>query len=905
MAADMPEATLKDWEDAFLKDELEPEDKIFWAEEREKYMHVLRPEAQEVQGPPPPPKPWYQHFMDAYAAGDPSDPTTAVARATERDKPGVQLEAEQDFGTGVKEGARLALEHSPDVFSMLAPGPGAMMALFRRAPWLIAKLAPEALRALKYYGAQQVATRAANVVDPEHYTNPNTSAAWTAGGEAGGRLLAAVPQWGLQKVKDAWTPTPYQADIIKTVEDLHGPTTLGMGSEKAWPQWTDVGLTHSALGGRVRNVYEQAKTLVDEALDAVRGRHPGGTVDEAIDTMTGAVKAQAHGPLLDQVPRQVRDTTARVIDATEAKHVQAYQDLDTSYRQQMVHWRPSAIQVPTVTSEADLLVHPGMKPPGGLGPGSIFTETVQLTNGLRNLPPAVTLDGIYDMYVRNHALMREALTHVEEAEKTAAASGQALSPLTQSIKLKVLEVLGTNQDLLNKQLAPYLVDRGGAQEVAKRVIGTWEESLKVPELAMQRGQAGRVGILEDPQVMAARSLLEKPRYGLFTDVHQDRQQFLQIGRMQGPNLGNNIAREANEVAGALDATIDRTGNRIAPKLSPQWRSANAAYKADAEVLNSPLIQELAEKNLDDILTTSVMNERPNDLKTLRKFLGKNAVGADVMDEVADMWLTRKISKFTDPLTGVLDTRGLRDELHELTAVAEHQLFPRGLRPVKQRLRQAIGMEDAVGEIGQGEKASVFKLRQHKNTVGDPALWQHVQSDVLATILTGKKGLPLDGDHILTALGKIDKISGVLFDPDHLKELTALAHTSRVLQQVHQSGKLAWSPMVRMIGHGVLIPGAVAGATQYVTGDPYKAALAGGAYLVGTAGLSALLTNQKAVGYLRRLMSTPANTQAYGELLGAFMGELAARNMSHLIERVPTPETPQVQGPPEVSGRGPR
>ena len=906
----MDPATVKDWEEALQKGDLEPEDRIFWAEEREKYLDLIRPP--EVQGPPPPPKTWVDYARGAFGrigegattvdpmgGSQPTIPPSTDPATGEPLAPGEVSDWVKRSDEGSRYGARLALEHSPDVLSMLHPFT-ATYALLQKAPWLISKMGPMALRALQYGLAQEAATRTANVVDPTNYTDPNVSAAYTVGGEMLGRAATKVPEWGLTKFYDAWKSTPYQADVVEQVEKLGGRTTLGMGSEKAWPQWSDVGLTHAPLGGRMRNIYDASKKLIDDALEGVRARHPSGKVDEAVHQGSRAVQRQAVPTALDDVPRGVRKTTQEVIDATNLKHHQSYEALDNVYRQYQVPWSQSQAQLPAVTKAEDLLTDPNLMQIHAIEPASIFHRTAALVEEMRQLPPTVTLDELITAQKKVNDLMLEGQRHVNEAYGARVRDPASWSELTTSIQKNVLGTLADTNNLLYGHLRPYMVDRGPAQEVAKKVIGNWEKSLMVPETAMQRGNPGRVGVLEDPQVEAARTLLEKPKYALFMEAHNDRALLEKIGRMKGPNMDNTIAREAKDMAKAMDTSMTATGDALTPQLTPAWRATNAAYKQDAQLLNSPLIQELAEKDLDDILLTSVMNERPNDLKAIRAFLAKHPGGGTTLDDVGEMWLTRKIMAHTDNDTKVLNLRGLRDDLNGLTRNVEKELFPGGLTTVRQKLTQGIGMEDAVAEVMKGDKSSAFKLRQLKNQVNDPALWQEVQSDFLAKILHGKEGLPLDGDHILTELGKTHHLNQVLFEPAHLKELTALAHTSRVLNQVVQSGKLAWAPMVRQIGHGVVLPGIVGGATYAVTGDPTKAVLAGGTYLLGTTGLAYVLTQPRLVPIMRRMMSTPANTRAYGELLGAFVGELKARNMGHLLQ----PMEGEAPAPPETAAAPP-
>lgn len=857
------------------------------------------PKPPALQFPPGDPRndsPWYQSTLEKYALGTglPDEGTPWGPPVLGTTAPGEQADARKEYQETLGTAARLGLEGGASLLPMTWPGRvGSTAAKWGPWVWETAKeLVPRAIKSGLTSGG---ATMVANVLDPATYTPPWEAVAWNAGGEALGGVAEDVLKGTGAYLRRPWQETsPWGTVHRQVIEGAGGQVTPAMVTERKFPQLVENVLMHTPAGGRTEDVYTATRGKLQQEMKALQGQHPGGKVTTEVADLNAQVQAHALHGAVNPTAEEIRGTTARVIKETEAKHVQSYADLDAFYRQQPVNWGASQPRLPAVTKPEDLLTDPRLMTTHQIGPTSLFHQTAQMVEAMRNLPPTVTVDTLIDMQKTVEKLMLEGQKHIDEALELQKTNPAAWTELTTSIQKNVLGALADTNHLLYTHLKDFMVDRGPAQEVAKGVIGNWEKSAKVPESAMQKGGPGRVGVLEDPQVMAARSLLEKPRYALFSEAHQDRSQLLKIGRVPGANMGNEIAREANEMAQALDVALEGTGSRLhggqhapAGSLEARRRHANAAYKEDAQVLNSPLMQELADKNLDDIINTFVQTNRANDMKTLRATLGKNRFGQDVMDDGAQMWLTKQIEEFTDE-HGTLDHAGLLKRLREVKPEAAQALFPgQSLAGVRNRLSQGVDMEAAVKEV-RSAAPDYVKLQQMKTRINDPQLWQAVQSDVLAPLLKGDVD-PLSGAALLDGLKAMGtEVTGVLFTPAHLQALQHLGHTVRALDQA--GTHIAYAPMIRKTAYGLAILGL--GAYTGGTDAPMF-------YMLGAGLMSRALASPKVVQLLTRGLTTNPSKHAWGEVIGSLMGELYSLGLSN--EVVPVSQGGQL--PPQRPAAG--
>lgn len=844
--------------------------------------------------------PWYQKMFEQYALGHglPEEGTSWRPPVLGTTTPGEAEDARRQYQETQGRTARNVLEWGASLYPMTWPG-----RVYQAGKWI-----PRALE-LAYRGTKSGllsggATMAGNVLDPTTYTPPWEAVAWNAGGEALGGVAEDVLKGTGALLRRPFQETPEGTIHREVIERAGGDLTPSMVNEGFVPRTLDkLARGLQTPGNRTNAVYEATHAKVQDEMKLLQRQHPGGKVTQEVTDIAQAIQTAGDPAMVTPAAKGVRRTVTKVIDDTNAKYVKGYADLDATYRQYPAEWGQSQPLLPTATQVEDLLLHPSMAAPGDIGSHSIFTETLQLTEALRNLPPTLTVDGVIDMARRNEVLMKEAQKHVDDAlAKAAEGDRTAWTGYTQSIQQKVLPTLGQNQDLLNKHLAPYMVDRGPAQETARSVIGAWEESLKTPESAMQKGGPGRMGVLEDPQIMAARAFLDKPRYALFSEAHNDRSQWLKISRVPGPNMGNDIAREAEGVATALDRAMTKTGTYatgggLAPghQLEAQRRAIDSAYRKDAEVLNSPLMMELRDKNLDDIINTFVQPGRVNDMKTLRATLGNQT-----MDNGAQMWLSKKIDEHTPQSTrtrvptdtplgpatgpGQLNNAGLLADLDTINAETAKVLFPHGnLSGIRHRLRQGVDMEAALQEA-QAAVPNLTTLQQLKTRINDPQLWSAVQSDALHPYLRGDVD-GLKGATLLGALEKMDTAAKVLFDPGHLKDLQHLGQTMRALDE----GKArTFHPLIRHTAGGLLILGA-----GYWGGTDAPMA-----YFVGSHVLSRGLANQKFVKTLTRGLSTNASSHNWGEVVGGVLGTLHSQGLSNeVVPITPSGRAPVPQGPP--------
>src|SRR5262245_30268947 len=168
----------------------------------------------------------------------------------------------------------------------------------------------------------------------------------------------------------------------------------------------------------------------------------------------------------------------------------------------------------------------------------------------------------------------------------------------------------------------------------------------VPE-ALTSGQqaSGVLAATMDPDVIGALNFLKKPDFVTFLEAHQFRSQWKKLERLESPVIGESVAKRASAVADVVDTQMADRAQLISPAFYRDWRTVNQVYAKMADTWNSAYVKEVMGKNLDDLLTTLVQPERPNDLKTLREVLATGG-GGITLDDVAQLWLTRKIMAAT-------------------------------------------------------------------------------------------------------------------------------------------------------------------------------------------------------------------------------------------------------------------
>jgi len=828
---------------------------------------------------------------ESYARGSglPEDGTPWGPPVLPSTTPGEARDARESYQQTQSGVVRQILENAPSLLPF-SWAPRAVTAGTKWLPWLAQKAVPLAKRGATMFGVQDLAVRAANAGDPWNYTNPEISALLNAGGEVLGGVAEDALRAGGRLIRPPWQETPGTVAMPggvehrQVLERLDAPMAPGMVSDDFFPKIVDVGLQHTPLGGRARGVYKAAQKKLDAELLRHKAQHPGGTVTAQTDQVSADVLQHQSQQAISQTPEAIRTRWEDVIATAEKKHDQIYSDLTADYRSRPIPWHFGKKRVPYLTKVEDLLLDPSLAArQGGIGENSIFGETVRLMQALDGLPDTMTLDGALDM----QRAVGEQIASVNAHLADVAADPSHGSLLTESIRKKVLPALGQAKQQLDEFVRPYLIDLSAPKDKARQVIHAWEtRGTKVPQTMLEGADAGKVGYLEDPQVMAARTLLEKPDFVLFDEAHALRSDFGKIARAPGQNIGNTAGKQAEELKNSIDGAMKVTADRMSPEMTAHWRRVDGIYKEDAQVLNSPLLKEFAGKNLDDIMTTMIQAKRPGDMKTLRQVFGDQT-----MNDAGQMWLTQRIREATDPTTGKLTSmQDLLETLNTVTKETEQAVFPGGLMGIRNRLRQGIDLEAAVKEVAKGADADPRVLATLKTRVNDPAMWAAVQSDVLAPMLTSGTD-PIKGATLLDGLNKLpDAVRHALFDPAHYKELMHLAHTSRAVEQVANRSHLSWSPLVRRIEHGLILTG-----LGYWTGDP----LAPMAYFIGTAGMAKLLTNPKTVQLLTRGMTTAPTQYSYGEIVGKILGQAHAMGLAG--EEAPVPMRPNAPAPSAPAG----
>lgn len=777
--------------------------------------------------------------------------------------PGAARQQRRAVTTNEQQTLREILEFAP---TLLAPllGPAA--------------LASKPLQAALTFGIQDLANRAANAVDPSQYRNPEAGAALNAGGELLFNVAGSAIPGAINKTRQLLNRTfgetaPWGTMQREVFEDLGMPSTpLAVRSEKPAPRWIDYAMQHTPFGGRLYDIYALGEKRLDDAFQTMKARvGKVGHVTDYLDTLGTGVAGRADETLLDTTPPLLRGTFRSRLDDVKKTIDTVYGDVDQQYFGAQIPWTMSGHRL-TPWRLDDLMRHPELQRLVEDPAHSIFGRTVQLMDNLEAMGPTVSLDTARDLGRTVDAYLEEAYTHLREiADQNIPDVNRTL--LTQSIEDRVIPALGKAKAQIEQAISPYMVDLRVAKEEADRLIKPYFETvpgqMAVAEPQVLEGITGRAGYTQDPLIANAMELSKQPNFVTFTEANQLRSKLLEVSRLPGPNLGNTTAERGKQLAMKIGNAMDETG-RVDPGLLPRYRAAQGYYKDQAEVWNSDLIMENMGKNLDDLMTTMIKNERPNDFKTLR-----SALGDDVFDQAAEMWLTRKILGNRTGGLRQIEAKPLLAELDGMSDVALRELFPGGINEVTDALRKMVNTEDAVGIINS-TMPDAAQLRQLKNAINDPVAWEAVQNDVIAGWLRPGRD-PLDGQKILDHLERMSDINTLVFTPGQLRELGKFGSTMRQVQSIHGAGATQWSPVVRKIEHGLLLTILPVGAA-WATGDWKTAAAVPAAYILGNWGMGRILTNEKVLSLLTQGLRTPLGSIPGARLSGRILGELAAQNL---------------------------
>lgn len=838
----------------------------------------------------------YQQLKRRYLEGgmpvDPSFGTVTVPR-TRTQSPGQRTDIDEMERRAYAWWARQGLEWAPTLVAMAFAPQTVPAGAYTRWAALLKEVGEPLKRAVMMYMGQNIAERVANVADPYHTTPPEDAAMGQAVGEfagnLGGRVLDLSARGAGRAREAAFGITPWGQAHRDVITDLGEQVTPGMVSEKMWPRTLDVVTSHAPLTFRVSRRYERAQEALERELQQLRQDHPGTAVTTGGNALRAGIIAQSTPGLLERLPQILRTTFRERLDDVKKTIDTVYGDVDQVYFGAQIPWALSGARL-TPWGLDDLMRHPELARLVDDPAHSIFGRTVQLMDNLEAMGPTVSLDTARDLGRTVDSFLEEAYTHLREI-RDAAIPDVNRTLLTQSIEDRVIPALGKAKAQIEQAISPYLVDLRVAKEEADRLIKPYFETvpgqMAVAEPQVLEGITGRAGYTQDPLIANAMELSKQPNFVTFTEANQLRSKLLEVSRLPGPNLGNTTAKRSKQLAAKIGNAMDETG-RIDPALLPRYRAAQGYYQDQAEVWNSDLIMENMGKNLDDLLTTMIKNERPNDFKTLRAALGQDEHGNDVFDYAAQMWLTRKIeqAKLKAGPARIVDEDDLLTSLNEMTAVAEKELFPRGLTDLRNELWQLKYMDEAVKVAEAG--TDPLALQRIKTAMNSPGRWADVQSDVISHTLSGGVD-PIKGGTMVERLNALAPVHEVLFSDPLWRELTHLAHTSRMVQETLGTHGWHWTPLMRFLDHGGVVLGLhMLGANPWQTG----------ALLLSTAGLARLLTNQTVVRLLSEGMRTPVHSQRATEIMGAILGQIQAQSLQKEVQPLPT--TPQRQ--PAPAGR---
>lgn len=644
--------------------------------------------------------PWYQKALENWS------------RATE------SIALPKDYGRPeAKKDLRTLLEVVPPIVTTavtgIPAGPAQIPVAVQMAKgplWnLVQNIAPWLYRTTLTGATAGTGAAAANAIDPEHYVNPTTHALWTAGGQAAGEVGAH----GLHKGVGATIggETAQGATLRETMESRGAQAPIAMTTTSPFLRSTATLLEHVPGGGVLRNIRDKGQQLIDDALQMYSERFRGGAVSKRTPGMITPPPERSmldlEAPLRPILPGR-RQTTLDA-QARLRPHLSMGTDQDLQQVPREVLRRvPEAIaQQQEVTNKAfahlrevvnespvdaralrSSLQHTPAPP--GTQSLSIFHDLEDVKKSLAMLPDTITAEMAFD-------IRKRLTTILDEAQKL---KGDPTQPLAIYVDRQLVPELGQTLTHVNRMLEGRMVNLQPLKEEARTILGGYEQGLQVPQAMMEsQGRMGRVPTMEDPHILVARNLLEKPNFVQFDEAGQILSDLNALRRHPGMNIGNQPAEAGERLRELLwgnaqknfEGELFKTSRVLDPNIEHTLRDAQALYEHGARLYNSPLMMQLSKASPDDVLTHIVQNERPEDLKALRFVLGDT-----LMDRVGSMWLRRVENVSTDTVTKVLSPTKVQERLQALTPIAEEELFSRGqISRLKVQLDRTAAMEQAL------------------------------------------------------------------------------------------------------------------------------------------------------------------------------------------------------------------
>jgi len=716
--------------------------------------------------------PWYKRLIDQYASGRSGLPTSYFDIPEEEGR-----EAEKELGKNVGQTVgRYAFELGPPLLAAAhIPAQAPSQALQNLSPLY---------RAFLQYGyvpakaatvgiMQYLGTKAANLVDPSHATDPEASGMITGATEG----IFGAAGAGYKTAKDFagrhFQESPEGTQLRTTVEQYGGQTQPGMTTKSPFLRGTTNFLEHRPGSGRLRNVREHAQQVIDDALTYVRSKLPGGEVSSYVEGGTPTVTPKTTLDLepmlrpqlpvvpktrndmftklrryitpglsddIHEVPRLVQEKingnkrtgTVGELELFKQDAARGYEALDDALQR---------TPLSATTLKASLR---DLTPPAGTQRGSVFHIADDLTQAIKTLPNDMTLDTAQDFQKMLLRAIDEAQAAIADRGVSTAQAPMPLTSLTRDIQQRVLPALGNALRDVNKMLESKLVGITYVKQGAKDIISAHDQSLL-------KGQPGIANVpTEEPaHVFAARKILAEPNmYVPFQRAHQMGSELAAISRTPGQNVHNPVAEAGARLEQIVFHSMQHTAENLGQGRARQlWLDADRFYQQGAAIWNSPLMTQLTGASLDDILTTIVRNERPNDTTMLRQVLGE-----PLWDRVGDMWITRILEESRDPVTKAIRPQVALDTMQKLTPWGEAAVFPtRRMDRVQADLAHVASLEEGLTSTD----ATRLKELRARAGVGD---WQDV-SDIRVSEIVER-----------------NRVNGVVHPDGVLRDLNALEAT---------------------------------------------------------------------------------------------------------------------------------
>src|SRR5882672_3779093 len=221
--------------------------------------------------------PWYQRLLKQIPGALKRGMGSYAGTNIPEQVPG---ESDEQMRDRVRRGARAQLEVGvPTAISLAIPGGSAAIPvatqLGRSRLWnFVQQVGPTVYKAIVTGLSADVAARAANFLDSEHYNDPELHGILTATGE-----LSGVGAGGtVNAMRRAVAETPQGTTVRQTLESVGGQAPVSVTTKSPFLRSTSELLEHLPGGGRFRQIKEKARQLIDNELQQYQTHFRGGAV---------------------------------------------------------------------------------------------------------------------------------------------------------------------------------------------------------------------------------------------------------------------------------------------------------------------------------------------------------------------------------------------------------------------------------------------------------------------------------------------------------------------------------------------------------------------------------------------------------------------------------------------------